>query len=92
MDRKCGNAVFDTHTPIAVEESFRPALIRAIAEGTTKEEHGELRRVHPMTAKKLSDDRKSFFIWHSDDHEPKDTLKSDKLWYAKKKHAKCMPE
>ncbi|KAL8658770.1 MAG: hypothetical protein Q9226_000795 [Calogaya cf. arnoldii] len=62
MDRKCA-AVLNTLAPSAAEESIRPAVIRAMAKGTTEQEHEELRRVHAMTVKKLSNDRKLFLIW-----------------------------
>lgn len=61
IDSKCA-AAFDTSTQLTDD---RPAMIRAIAEASTKEQHEQLRLAHARNVKKLSNDRKLFFVWVS---------------------------
>ncbi|KAI4251084.1 MAG: hypothetical protein L6R42_008512, partial [Xanthoria sp. 1 TBL-2021] len=59
IDSKCA-AAFDTSTKLTDD---RPAMIRAIAEASTKEQHEQLRLAHARNVKKLSNDRRLFFVW-----------------------------
>lgn len=61
IDSKCA-AAFDTSTQLTDD---RPAMIRAIAEASTKEQHEQLRLAHARNVKKLSNDRRLFFVWVS---------------------------
>lgn len=64
MDGKCA-AAFDNSSDSQQLTPDRPAMIRAIAEASTKEQHEQLRLAHARNVKKLSHDRKLFFVWVS---------------------------
>ncbi|KAL8915389.1 MAG: hypothetical protein Q9171_000259 [Xanthocarpia ochracea] len=63
--RAIGDALIDNKCAVAFDASTadQPALMRAMNEASTKEQHEQLRLAHARNVKKLSNDRKLFFIW-----------------------------
>ncbi|KAL8728234.1 MAG: hypothetical protein Q9166_005537 [cf. Caloplaca sp. 2 TL-2023] len=63
--RAIGDAVIDTKCAMTFDTTTAssPSLMRAIGEATTKEQQEELRLAHARNVKKLSNDRKLFFVW-----------------------------
>lgn len=66
IDSTCA-AVFDNLkvNQVEITDTDRPAMMRAIAEASTKLQKEQLRLAHAKNVKKLSNDRKLFFIWVS---------------------------
>ncbi|KAL8838902.1 MAG: hypothetical protein Q9176_004837, partial [Flavoplaca citrina] len=58
-------AVFDNLTvnQLEITDTDRPAMMRAIAEASTKLQKEQLRLAHAKNVKQLSNDRKLFFVW-----------------------------